>query len=963
METKCSPGSTTFLRTMKMMVVVVVVLQTLVSASSNQRFCPSVRVLKTWTRCHYCRIGFQAPCPVDFKISPKCPDRHDQPCSNNECTCVHGLCNSGLLGDGTCTCFSGYKGSNCDQAVNPCLQAAPCHAHAVCTHTGPNKHICACTPGYRWRRPLDPCQVNQAGCSADTTMCVYDGPGASHCECLPGFHQLDSVLSCRLQDVCKPDSCHQKANCTTVQPGVTQCTCPDGYLGNGKVCYGDIMERLTDLNTEPGGRWTGSVSWPLHHLGPFTLFVPIDRAFRFTPVKTIMANPQRASYLLKLHMVAGTMPQDSLRRADVFYTLTGKAGEDLQTSVRLRGSKRKVGIVQADVVASNGMMHLVNKLMENITPTVDSDTQTANLASVMDAPGPYTVFAPTNEAWDALPEGHLDHLTSEQGRNKLLELLRNHVVDSARLNIFNLVSSPSVVSMANQLLFFNVSENGRVFVNGMTVLEANVETRNGLLYSLDGALVPASILPLLPHRCDATTVKVVEDQCMSCGKAVTTRCLTGAYVGSKYGCVYRHTIRSVTFPVRGCGQLCNTTITTAMCCAGFYGAQCTPCPGGFQNPCSGHGQCMEGMEGNGTCICQSGFSGSRCQYCSLPNKYGPNCDRNCDFNQGAAKCVCKPGYQGDGIVCFERDPCARNRCGKNAKCIKTGPNAHVCQCLAGWTLDGDECQPINDCNSPRRGGCHANASCIYIGPGQSDCICKPGYQGNGIDCEPANQCLVQNGGGCHYLAMCQFVSGQWRCVCEDGYVGDGQVCYGTVEQELITLPDASEFLTWVSDAGLSQSLSDQNITLLVPTSAAIKALAEDDQTFWTAKGNLPSIVRNHVIQGAYRLSSLKASTSPLSSLLNNSLPVVSTSSNAVLVPARRSSEGLLEVPGAETRQHNLTDQIEQAGEYTVFAPTDSAAAGRRMETAMRGLLATSWAPSPRRERAGRRAARHSDRDD
>jgi len=40
--------------------------------------------------------------------------------------------------------------------------------------------------------------------------------------------------------------------------------------------------------------------------------------------------------------------------------------------------------------------------------------QTANLASVMDAPGPYTVFAPTNEAWDALPEGHLDHLTSEQ---------------------------------------------------------------------------------------------------------------------------------------------------------------------------------------------------------------------------------------------------------------------------------------------------------------------------------------------------------------------------------------------------------------------------------------------------------------------------------------------------------------------------------------------------------------------
>ena len=53
-----------------------------------------------------------------------------------------------------------------------------------------------------------------------------------------------------------------------------------------------------------------------------------------------------------------------------------------------------------------------------------------------------------------------------------------------------------------------------------------------------------------------------------------------------------------------------------------------------------------------------------------------------------------------------------------AKCIKTGPKTHVCQCLKGWAMDQDECQPINDCNGPGRGGCHGNASCIYIGPGQ-----------------------------------------------------------------------------------------------------------------------------------------------------------------------------------------------------------------------------------------------------
>lgn len=53
-----------------------------------------------------------------------------------------------------------------------------------------------------------------------------------------------------------------------------------------------------------------------------------------------------------------------------------------------------------------------------------------------------------------------------------------------------------------------------------------------------------------------------------------------------------------------------------------------------------------------------------------------------------------------------------------AKCIKTGPGTHTCQCLSGWKEDGDECQAINKCLDPSRGGCHSNATCIYVGPGQ-----------------------------------------------------------------------------------------------------------------------------------------------------------------------------------------------------------------------------------------------------
>ncbi|XP_056312354.1 stabilin-2-like [Danio aesculapii] len=73
-------------------------------------------------------------------------------------------------------------------------------------------------------------------------------------------------------------------------------------------------------------------------------------------------------------------------------------------------------------------------------------------------------------------------------------------------------------------------------------------------------------------------------------------------------------------------------------------------------------------------------------------------------------------------------------------------------CLSGWSKDGDECQAINNCLDPSRGGCHPNATCIYVGPGQTDCACKSGYHGNRRECEPVNQCVEQKG-GCHFLEV------------------------------------------------------------------------------------------------------------------------------------------------------------------------------------------------------------------
>ncbi|KPP74514.1 stabilin-2-like [Scleropages formosus] len=867
------------------------------------------------TACEDCEENRYGPtCSSEL---PKCAALG---CSSNG-RCIEDA-HTGVL---ACRCLPGYEGdgTRCTP-INPCMQKV-CHQNAVCSILGPNQYSCTCAEGYQGDgkvcMPVDPCQTNLGGCPVDSTRCVYDGPGKSHCECQDGFENLVPGIGCSLTDICQPSSCDKNANCTTIKPGVVECICHEGYRGDGKTCYGNIMQQLQELNTNPKGQWCNqltnaitlfksSLSWPLSSLGPFTIFVPINKGFKGTSVKTLVADQVGARYLSKLHMVAGELTLETLKRGDVFYTLTGKSaesivsdgvgetGQDQLVKIRIHGSRKKGDVLDSDILASNGVIHIISKLMDSVAPTVKSEKERSNMAHLLDDPSPYTLFVPTDAAMNVMKEGYLDYLCSDQGKAKLLELLRNHIIPSVKLEVVNMVSTESFMSMANQPLAFNVTSNGQILVNEQAILEADVEAKNGRLYSVDGVLIPSSIEPVLPHRCDVTKYSIIKGLCVSCTQVTKSICPSGEPL-------------------------------IPLCCEGFFGPDCSACPGGFTKPCSGHGKCMDGLEGNGTCVCDENFRGSRCQYCSRPDKHGPNCDKTCpcihgqcdnrpesdgackvdscqmgftgrfcerntkacgpnaqfchayaecDFSEkaeGTIRCVCKPGYQGDGITCAEMDSCApphRGGCGVNAKCVKTGPQTHVCQCLTGWRADGDECQAINNCLEPNRGGCHDNATCIYVGPGQATC---------------------------QYLGP-----GHWKCVCEDGYEGDGQICYGTVAQELLGIPEAAEFSKWVNDAGLNQMLSEtQNFTLFLPSSSAVENMAKEDKDFWTEQSNLASIVKYHMVHGVHQLVDLRNRTFPpqLASFLKNWLPI------------SRANE-----------QYNLTQEIEESSAYTVFAPTDSA---------------------------------------
>lgn len=118
--------------------------------------------------------------------------------------------------------------------------------------------------------------------------------------------------------------------------------------------------------------------------------------------------------------------------------------------------------------------------------TLEAALTKAGLVEALSADGPFTVFAPTNAAFQAAGITNLDDYTAEQLRAVLLY----HVVDG-RVNSSSLQDGQEV-STLNESDFY-VSLNDGVFINGMTeVTTADVEATNGVIHVIDRTLVPPS---------------------------------------------------------------------------------------------------------------------------------------------------------------------------------------------------------------------------------------------------------------------------------------------------------------------------------------------------------------------------------------------------------------------------------------------------------------------------------------
>ncbi|MCA9296150.1 MAG: fasciclin domain-containing protein [Phycisphaerales bacterium] len=238
--------------------------------------------------------------------------------------------------------------------------------------------------------------------------------------------------------------------------------------------------------------------------GPFTVFAPSDDAFAKLPKKTIemLLKPENKAMLtsiLTYHVVPGRVLAADVVNLSNASTLNGQR-IDIVTNkdgVMIDGAK----VVATDIQCTNGVIHVIDTvIMPSTSNLVDlaseagsfntllAAAQAAGLADTLANGGPFTVFAPTDEAFAKLPAGTVDMLLKPENKQKLADILKYHVV-SGRIYARDAVGAERAKTLLGQKVMIGIND-GRLTVNGANIVATDIEASNGVVHVIDSVLLP-----------------------------------------------------------------------------------------------------------------------------------------------------------------------------------------------------------------------------------------------------------------------------------------------------------------------------------------------------------------------------------------------------------------------------------------------------------------------------------------
>ncbi|WP_417729035.1 fasciclin domain-containing protein [Roseovarius sp.] len=119
--------------------------------------------------------------------------------------------------------------------------------------------------------------------------------------------------------------------------------------------------------------------------------------------------------------------------------------------------------------------------------TLVAAVQAADLVDTLKGKGPFTVFAPTNDAFAALPAGTVEDLLKPENKDKLAAILTYHVVPG---KVMSGDLSDGMTATTAQGSDVTIGTQGGVTVDGANVVQADIEASNGVIHVIDAVILP-----------------------------------------------------------------------------------------------------------------------------------------------------------------------------------------------------------------------------------------------------------------------------------------------------------------------------------------------------------------------------------------------------------------------------------------------------------------------------------------
>lgn len=253
--------------------------------------------------------------------------------------------------------------------------------------------------------------------------------------------------------------------------------------------------------------------------GPFTVFAPTNEAFATflatTPYATINDVPKEAlTQILLNHVVTGAVKSTDLTTGYIKTLAKGSASTtntlsmyvNTSSGVKLNGNAT---VTTADIMASNGVIHIVDKVIDlpTIVTHAAANANFSTLVSVLNrsgqpnfittlsGTGPFTVFAPTNAAFTALNTELAPGGIASVSAANLTKVLQYHVVSPANVLAASLTEGQVVTPILTPAQTFTIQLTGGAKIKDANnrisnIIITDVQCSNGVIHAIDKVLLP-----------------------------------------------------------------------------------------------------------------------------------------------------------------------------------------------------------------------------------------------------------------------------------------------------------------------------------------------------------------------------------------------------------------------------------------------------------------------------------------